>query len=356
MSENGVMNGSSGDMRTVEAAAARWFARLHGQPIAPEVEAEFDAWLDQSAAHREAYMRCELTLALTRGLVNDADLMVDMEACERMAANDEAEARAEEAARQRMRAQRPWWLSAAAAVVLAVVTGSYFFAHREQVEEYQTRVGEQRRVVLADRSTMYLNTDTSLTVRFSDEKRRVDVLKGEAFFSVSHDKSRPFEVYAAGGMVRAVGTEFGVQVDRGRVTVSVLEGAVVVVPEQQLPTNGGVVAVPPLTANMSVSYRAGGTLEPVQAADARRINAWREGKLVFESVPLQEAIAEFNRYTTHKVSLQSGEARQRPVSGVIKIGDVDSLAFLLRESLGIRVVDQGGRLLVLDPEGVPEQP
>ena len=356
MSENGVMNGSSGDIRTIEATAARWFARLHGQPVAPEVEAEFDAWLDQSAAHREAYMRCELTLALTRGLVSDADLMVDMQACERMAANDEADARAEEEARQRVRAQRPWWLSAAAALVLAVVTGSYFFAHRDQVDEYQTRVGEQRRVVLADRSTMTLNTDTALTVRFNDHKRRVDIRKGEAFFSVSHDKSRPFEVYAAGGMVRAVGTEFGVQVVRDRVTVSVLEGAVVVVPENQLPTDGGVIAVPPLTANMSVSYRAGGTLEPVQAADARRINAWREGKLVFESVPLLEAIAEFNRYTTHKVSLQSGEVGQRPVSGVIKIGDVDSLAFLLRESLGIRVVDQGGRLLVLDSPEASDQP
>jgi len=253
-------------------------------------------------------------------------------------------------------AQRPWWLSAAAALVLAVVTGSYFMAHRDQVDEYQTRVGEQRRVVLADRSTMDMNTDTSLTVRFNDHKRRVDVRKGEAFLSVSHDKSRPFEVYAAGGMVRAVGTQFGVQVDRGRVTVSVLEGAVVVVPEQQLPADGGVIAVPPLTANMSVSYRAGGTLEPVQAADARRINAWREGKLVFESVPLLQAIAEFNRYTTHKVSLQSGELGQRPVSGVIKIGDVDSSASLLRESQGIRVVDQGVRLLVLEPAYASEQP
>jgi transmembrane sensor len=225
-------------------------------------------------------------------------------------------------------------------MLLMVGIGGYLFANRTVAELYQTRVGEQRRVVLADHSTVTLNTDTALTVKFTDKLRRIEMQRGEAFFSVAHDRSRPFEVMAAGGLVRAVGTEFGVELNRNAVTVSVLEGAVVVVPR----TTDSMDNLPRLAANMAVSYRAGGSLSAVQTADVRRITAWREGKLVFDEVPLVDAIAEFNRYSTRKVTLDPAAIGARPVSGVLKIGDLDSLRFLLRESLGLQLIDEADGL------------
>jgi transmembrane sensor len=355
MSGSQIMNGDK-DIRAIEAAAARWFVRMQDHPVSKETEAQFDAWLEQAAEHRECYLRCELTLALTRGLEGDADLEADLQECSRIAAREAAIEAAEQSPSRRALAWlRPAWASAAAVALLAVGTGGYLLVNRGAHETYQTGVGEQRTIVLTDDSTVTLNTDTSLSVAMSGELRRIDLQRGEAIFSVAHDSSRPFEVWASGGRVRAVGTEFGVELDRDQVTVSVLEGIVMVIPNaggSAMPAG----VVPPiasqLEANKSVSYRLGGAVSAVQTADLRRIAAWREGKLVFDEMPLVDAIAEYNRYTTRKVVLGSEDIGRRPVSGVLKLGDAESLMFLVRESLGLQVVERGGSVLLLAP-GAP---
>jgi transmembrane sensor len=331
---------SGEDIRAIEAAAARWFVRLHDHPVSAQTEAEFDAWLDQSSRHRACYMRCEVTMAMARGLGDDPALEADLAKVKRIA---EAETRSQAAAQRRSAATRVWFGAIAATVIAAVGVG-YFLTGPVEHHEYRTAVGEQRSITLSDDSTITLNTDTSLEVSLSTKVRRIDLHHGEAFFSVAHDPSRAFEVWAAGGKVRAVGTQFGVEINRDEVTVSVLEGAVVVEPTTAGTPPGG---APKVAANESVRYRSGGAIGPVSAADVARLNAWREGKLAFERVPLADAIAEYNRYTTRKVVLSSEEIGRQPVSGTLRIGDAESLRFLLRESLGLRVAEQGGVVLVL---------
>jgi len=75
----------------------------------------------------------------------------------------------------------------------------------------------------------------------------------------------------------------------------------------------------------------------VNEADVRRIEGWRAGKLNFDKQPLRLAVEEFNRYTNRKVFLASADIGELPVSGVLEIGDVDSLILLLRESIGLSV-------------------
>jgi transmembrane sensor len=330
------MNGGE-DIRAIEAAAARWFVRLHDHPVSAQTEAEFDAWLDQSSQHRACYMRCEVTMALARGLGDEPALEADLAEVKRIAAAEAAQADA----RRRFGAARRVWIGALAASVVAAVGVGYFLTDRPIREEYRTQVGEQRSVALADNSMVTLNTDTALDVVLSKDLRRVDLHRGEAFFSVAHDPSRAFEVWAAGGKVRAVGTQFGVAILRDEVTVSVLEGAVVVEPTAVSPGSA-----PQVAANESVRYRSGRAIGAVTAADVGRINGWREGKLVFEQVPLADAVAEYNRYTTRKVVLRSEEIGRQPVNGTLRIGDTRALMFLLRESLGLNVVEQDGSIFV----------
>jgi len=325
------------DIRAIEAAAARWFVRLHDHPVSTQTEAEFDAWLDQSSQHRACYMRCEVTMALARGLGDEPALEADLAAVKRIAA-----AEAEQAdARRRFGAARRVWIGALAATVVAAAGVGYFLTGRPVHEEYRTAVGEQRTITLADHSVVSLNTDTALDVTLSRNLRRVDLHHGEAFFSVAHDPSRAFEVWAAGGKVRAVGTQFGVAIDRDDVTVSVLEGIVLV---QPLATGTG--AAPQVTANQSVRYRSGGTISAVGVADVDRINGWREGKVVFENVPLADALAEYNRYTTRKIVLGSAEIGRLNASGSLRIGDTTAIMFMLRESFGLNVVEQGDMIYV----------
>jgi transmembrane sensor len=297
-------------------------------------------------------------MALTRGLEGSADLQADLEECARIAARDATIQAADQSASRKASAWRlrSAWLSAAAVALLTVGIGGYLLVSRGKHEIYETAVGEQRTVVLADNSTVTLNTDTSLTVAMNSKLRRVDLQRGEAIFSVAHDQSRPFEVWASGGRVRAVGTEFGVEVDRDQVTVSVLEGVVMVIPHagdsSSLPAGAAPLTAARLEANKSVSYRTGGAVSEVQTADLRRIAAWREGKLVFDEMPLADAIAEYNRYTTRKVVLGSDDIGRRSVSGMLKLGDAESWMFLMRESLGLQVIERGDSVLLLAPQTI----
>lgn len=298
------------DISSIEATAARWVVRLRDDPPNEQAEIEFDEWLAQSAEHRACYMRCEMAMALARELEGDRAFKDDLAVC---AASFAAQSRATTRRESSSGAQR-----------------------------LHTAVGEQRTITLADRSVVTLNTDTSISVLIDARTRRVDLHHGEALFSVSHDPSRAFDVWAAGGKVRAVGTRFSVGIDRGEVTVSVLEGAVIV-----SSAAGGAAESQRVRANESVRYAANGRLNALEAADVRRINAWSDGKLVFDQVPLARAIAEFNRYTDRKIVLGSAQIGDEQVSGSLRIGDAESLKFLLRESLGLRAVDQGGIVLVL---------
>jgi len=91
-------------------------------------------------------------------------------------------------------------------------------------------------------------------------------------------------------------------------------------------------------------------MSPERAGDVRRILAWREGKLIFDDVPLAQAMAEYNRYTTHKVEIGSPRIGRLPVSGVLDIADSDSLRILLRDSLSLRLVEQSGSIVLVEPD------
>ena len=96
-------------------------------------------------------------------------------------------------------------------------------------EKIETGIGEQRNLVLSDGSTLLLNTNSRVTVDFSDDVRNIVLLKGEAHFEVAHDTTRPFTVTAGNNTVTAVGTAFNMQyVDDNAFELVVTDGKVLV--------------------------------------------------------------------------------------------------------------------------------
>ncbi|MFN4099457.1 MAG: FecR domain-containing protein [Pararhodobacter sp.] len=64
---------------------------------------------------------------------------------------------------------------------------------------YDTAIGEIRRVVLADGSELVLGGDTALEVRFTETGRQASILKGQVFLDVVHEPARPFAITAGRG-------------------------------------------------------------------------------------------------------------------------------------------------------------
>lgn len=251
--------------------------------------------------------------------------------------------RAQASSRSRIR-------SLAFAAVLVVGIGVAATAGYLQLRNphYETAISEQRDVLLGDGSRVTLNTNTALSIRYTDAARQVQLERGEAIFAVKADPARPFEVAAGETVTRALGTEFNVDLRRHAVKVSVLEGVVrVSTPDQ--PVRGASDARPALalTKGRAAEFNFHDQRMVEDTADLQRIQAWRARRLEFTDTPLRDALAEFNRYSVTPVVIGTPELESRRLSGVFRIGDVEAFLFSLRETLGVQTLQQADEVIVV---------
>src|SRR4029077_19161785 len=97
------------------------------------------------------------------------------------------------------------------------------------IRDASTDIGERSLLVLADGSKVTLNTASAVHADYTGPERRVTLVRGEAFFDVAKDHTRPFVVSAGSRNVIAVGTAFDVRLQDRRVRVTLVEGKVRVV-------------------------------------------------------------------------------------------------------------------------------
>jgi len=305
--------------RTDEAAA--WFTRLDSTKISNATLMDYWAWR-KDPLNRAAYDEISRISGTARGLRDDPEIK---------AAVAQALGRApwwrEVAAA--MQARRGLYLSGGAlaagavAVILAVLV--------QGGDRYSTGVGQQLTVDLADGSKAQLNTDSRLRVRFVRGERRLYLERGQAFFDVAHDAARPFIVDAGRAQVRAVGTRFDVRRASDDVEVTLTQGRVEVTPSRS--------SVQSWTLSPGQHIRI--DRDPAKAApsstDVETATAWRSRRILLRDVPLDQAVAEVNRYSRSKVALGPGAPRDAKVNGAFDTGDIEGFAAGASDSLGLSV-------------------
>ena len=210
------------------------------------------------------------------------------------------------------------------------------------LSDYSTVVGEQKAVVLADGSSVFLNTDTAISLDWSRQRRRIVLLKGQAEFKVAKDADRPFVVVAGNTAVRALGTVFEVfEQASGAVDVTVSEHAVGV----SLQGRSGAESMR-VEEGERLHYAGHGELNRAESVNLNQINAWQRGKLIFRDQPLADVVAELNRYSKARIVLKGGDIEQLRVSGVFPIDDSAVLS-ALQKAFSIRSTQLGPWLVIL---------
>ena len=310
--------------RAKEEAAA-WFARLNTRSISAGALEEFRLWR-QTPGNREAYASIEAIWRKTGALKGHPELG---DAVEGALARTRKSAPAG-ALLVGLRSRPVTSLSIAALATLALVLGLRIFESRS---DYATAVGEDRLVHLADGSQVRLDTSSEIKVHFASGVRRVELVKGQAFFQVAHDPSRPFIVQAGKTDVRATGTRFDVRRDDGVVRVTLLEGSVEVRAAQS--SGPGHWALRP-----GQQLRLGAGLATPTTADVTAATSWTSRRITFQAVPLSTAIAEVNRYSARKVVLDAPGVGAIPVGGVFDCGDTDAFVAAVSDLQGLRAVRQ----------------
>jgi len=189
---------------------------------------------------------------------------------------------------------------------------------------FSTAVGESSTFRLADNSVVTLSTDSAVRVNHWVKERRLTLVRGQAFFQVAKDASRPFVVAAGDKRVTAVGTAFDVRMEPGKLSVTLVEGRVRIAAdepkgERRVEMSAGSRFVAAEPADWAIS-----------TVDTAKESAWLKGRLVFDGEPLSAVIAEMNRFSERKLSLSDPALGATPVSGVFKTGQIDAFVAALK--------------------------
>ena len=312
--------------------AAEWVARLHSGLMTPADHTALATWLERKPQNRKDYERTSAAWVLAQGLQSSL-------IARQYLAQDAAKARA-------ARRAPPKTMMFGLAGGLAAAAIALLFLPERGV--HSTAPGEIQTVTLEDGSTVWLNGDSKLRVDFTAPERRVVLERGEAFFKVAHDASRPFVVEAEPSRITVTGTEFDVRRAPQAVDVSVTEGHVRVEPAVLHGTPNAPVAA--LSAGDDAHFVAG-QAEPVVARGvvAQHKGAWHNGQVYVDDLTLAAAVDELNRYNHTKIVLGSDSLRRETISANFKTGDVDDEAEALAQLYSAKTRKEAGKIVLYRP-------
>lgn len=328
-----------------EDRAAQAFARRSLGQWSEEDELELQLQLEQDRDYADAFKRVERSWGAVEQDATSAELM---------AMREQALSRARRASAQRWlgdekQRQRSLRIAAAVGALAVAFTAAYQLApFGYRPGEYRTHIGEQRVLELEDHSRVALDAATRLRVSYSKDARIVQLLGGQAQFSVAKDPTRPFKVVAGSHTVVAVGTVFTVEYVDQEISVAMVEGKVAVVPQDDSSSNPVTIAATdshtPRDATLPrESVQSATGIIELEAGEALRVNrsgrstiiakadldaatAWREGKVIFHEVPLSEAVRRLNRYSRLQIEVADPALGAMRVSGVFEAGDAQGFA------------------------------
>ena len=307
------------DHARAASEAADWFARLGARSVTNRDLSDFDAWR-QDPTNRAAYEKVEKVWRTAERLSGDPQI----EAAAEAASQRREPAPSKPVSALRLPPARVIWTGLGGLALAVALTSQPLW----RGAAYVTGTGEQRVVQLADGSQVRLDTQTQLRVRFSAQTRRIELERGQAFFSVAHDTTRPFVVEAGDTQVRAIGTRFDVRRDRNQVRVVLVQGVVEV-------RKDGLSQAPPVRLQAGEELASGSKGPVKRAADIEAATSWTQGRIVFRSVPLSQAVAEVNRYSDRKLELEPGPIASAQVSGVFDAGDTEAFLAAVKDLHGL---------------------
>ncbi|ENO90688.1 FecR domain-containing protein [Thauera linaloolentis] len=306
------MNGpvsASPELREAVRAAAHWYARLHAGQGDQAARAGWEAWLRQSDCNRLAWQHVQAVQAQFHGVP------------------------APIAAPSLRNAERGRRHLLKSLLTLAVAVPLGLLVHRQLPwrwrADHATAAGQRRQIMLADGSTLVLDTLSAVDVDFSGGQRLLRLRQGRILVQTAPDyvvPPRPFFVQTPLAAIQALGTRFSVRVEDSETRIVVLEKAV------RVATADGA----------ATDLRQGQQLVLTPSAPAVAVpapplaDAWAGGSLVVVDMPLSELLPELARYRSGLLEYDPAVAGIQ-VSGAFPLDDTDKALDVLAASFPVRI-------------------
>lgn len=334
----------------INEAASHWLSRRDRGLTATEQDAYLE-WLYRSPLHGRAIVQFERGWATLNKLeqwrpahsaIPNPDLLMP-----------------------RRSRSRVYWLATALAAAAALGLAFYVWLPARAGSAAPRREAivhpGPEKLPLEDGSLVELNTGAQVAVFFTPTERRVQLLRGEAHFTVAHNAARPFFVDTGKVSVRAVGTAFNVALGAQEVAVLVTEGKVQVLgPEPQSPepvaaevqSSNNPAQLPPTylvagqRAVVNLAAPAAPVVQEYTPVQMERALAWQGLRLEFVDMPLRDVAAEFNRYNRAQLSAADAETAAILVGGNFRADNVEAFVRLLESGFNVRAFRHGNEIIL----------
>lgn len=341
------------DLATEEAAL--WLLAFEETPDDPELQARFDAWLNRDPRHAAAWADASRIydmvpqtppahsahwapyLAARQGATPALRRFIDRPTGRQIGRRRAVPGRLALGA-----------LGLGLAVVLiAALTPDMLL--RIQAD-HMTSTAEVRSLNLADGTAVSLAPDSAIAVAFDSGERKVELLRGEAFFEVASDPGRAFRVTADQMNVTVLGTAFNVRLADRSASVAVREGLVGLQTGSRLPLETGDPA-----ERLELMAGDWAVLDENAEVERRRlppdeIGAWREGRLVARERAMSDVLDDLRRYHTGLILLTDPALGAQRVTGIYNLDDPVAAVHVLASPLGASVRRITPWLLFVSPE------
>lgn len=344
----------------VNEEAANWRLTISSEKVTAQELRAFEAWLARSPENERAFRRVEAFLATSDELKSriaheGGELATRLDhLIKKSYASLPHGGLTTNALYSRKSSWAPGWAPgrkwviggagfAIAASIMIVSIFSIWFTPTPATNVFETATGQRVAVALADKSVIQLNTQSRVTVLYSASKRHIRLERGEAVFSVAKNPARPFIVETPAGSVTALGTVFGVRVQKEGTKVIVLEGVVRVnSKDKDAPSDTDQASgLASKLVHINQTAKIVKTVSPVATLSKDEIGravSWREGRLEYLAEPLNHVIEDLNRYRKDKIIIADSAIESMTIGGVFNTNNTDFVLFLLQNSYGVKVV------------------
>jgi transmembrane sensor len=282
--------------------AADWLARLHADDRSSDDEAGFSRWIAADPRNADTFERTSAIWDSLGGLPR------------------------EKPAQTATLSRR---MVLAGSAVVAVIGATALSWQEVGAVEYETAVGEQRRIVLEDGSRVMLDTATKIRFFVAATLRTLELVTGRIDIEIATDP-RPFVIDAGPRRARTREARLDVRRDGDAVALTTIAGAA------SVSSAAGDTAPVSVGAGERIAMAQDQSVN-VDRPELNDLTAWQTGRLAFRDETLATAVSEMNRYSSRQLVIADKQAAELRLSGVYRVGDPEAFARSLAVLLSVRV-------------------
>ncbi|MGE8426980.1 MAG: FecR family protein [Sphingobacterium sp.] len=206
---------------------------------------------------------------------------------------------------------------------------------------YRAAFGKQQKVRLKDSSTVLLFPGSSLKVAadFNQADRKVS-LSGRAYFQVTHNSQKPFEVQTERLTTKVLGTSFEVNAGRSdhQQTITLHTGKVNIRYGERMIAN--------LHPNQQLTYDQMTHLFKITKVNATQALSWINGELSYDQVQLQQICLDLEKWYNVRIEIKNRHLADKKISTSFKNTPIQEVLDIISVATGMSYSIKGNLITI----------